>query len=445
MREFLRSTEADRLTELINALGPAKQQVEVRNHTLSPQSFSFSVPKIDQICLELAKFSFLQYKGRTLGDIVKDCQLQILEDCDQEELKRLWEACPPAKYAANKCWPAGTNAPSAHLVLDQALNNERKRGRSQKTCWVDGNTASFSDCLPLLFPEISKFTSPAKGHFCYILDIPADGLPALRLPEGHAEDGKATCLRPNSHIASSGALVDLHIDGGRAGFSALLQDCRKVWFLAPMTDRNGEIFASMKSSSRLLENLSSLEGCVVTMTTSDEVLYLPAGCLHATVTLERGYLTAIGFMTASAVRTAFKTFRVLLKVDEDEHLAEDLSNFCHIIQSALKSKEEQERAAEEWLKFGTTLLVQVRERTHEDFDRKSKRPWGEFAVQRIVATCTDALTNGFRFSCPCGQQYAKTKSKAHFEAHVLHSQRLSDPTWGRDRNVSSRKRRKIAT
>jgi hypothetical protein len=51
----------------------------------------------------------------------------------------------------------------------------------------------------------------------------------------------------------------------------------------------------------------SLKGGIIMKTTSAEAIYLPAGCIHATFTIEGGYLIALDFTTMGSMK-AFSTY-----------------------------------------------------------------------------------------------------------------------------------------
>ena len=61
--------------------------------------------------------------------------------------------------------------------------------------------------------------------------------------------------------------------------------------------------------AKLVRLAPSLEGGMIMKTTSAEAIYLLAGCIHATFTIEGGYLIAIDFTTMNSAK-AFSEYLV---------------------------------------------------------------------------------------------------------------------------------------
>ena len=72
----------------------------------------------------------------------------------------------------------------------------------------------------------------------------------------------------------------------------------KYWLLYPPTEKNLTAIKSIDGQrGKLLRLVHQLEGGVIVETTSSHAILLPAGCAHATFTLQGGYLVTKDFTT----------------------------------------------------------------------------------------------------------------------------------------------------
>lgn len=87
------------------------------------------------------------------------------------------------------------------------------------------------------------------------------------------------------------------------GLSTTIDTCRKLWFIFPPTSHNLELMkAKLSQNAKLLRIGHQLEGGVVCETAGGQAVYLPAGCIHAVLTLEGGFLASLDFTTRESVQ-----------------------------------------------------------------------------------------------------------------------------------------------
>ena len=217
----------------------------------------------------------------------------------------------------------------------------------------------------LIYPEIQKKHGlEPPGDYAVVLNMPSENQPKLDFPLGSDKHEDASRSRQKagartSNYATKGAFVDLHIDGGKEGLSALLANCEKVWLLAPMTPKNSAVYQSAaRVTNRYLHYcLPQLEGWIITTTSLKEVLYIPAGCLHSTITVSAGFLTGIDFVSEGLIVTSYHIIITLLEVDGDDHVQEDLDTFCLAIEHTLfETIMSQQSVMQKWLDFGKHVL-----------------------------------------------------------------------------------------
>ncbi|KAI0143141.1 hypothetical protein GGR57DRAFT_366951 [Xylariaceae sp. FL1272] len=149
---------------------------------------------------------------------------------------------------------------------------------------------------------IWQLQEPDPERTNYAINIPTDTakmiIPA-RLKSTGVPYGKQTTT---TNITPRHTFVDLHIDHGRHGLTALFGPCIKLWALYPPTPHNLSLYSSAVTSSTPFASLSSsLEGGEFCITTSKDTLYLPPGCLHATYTLRGGLTPGFEYTTAECL------------------------------------------------------------------------------------------------------------------------------------------------
>ena len=155
-------------------------------------------------------------------------------------------------------------------------------------------------------------------------------------------------------LGNCSAMVDFHIDGGREGLSALVGGCVKLWLLAPLTPKDCPTFTThAHETRRIYRILPLLEGCLMMVTTSEEVVYLAASCLHANITLKQGFLTGIDFVTCNTIQTCFDSLIVSLDTGNSDHFQRDFDTFLESLSAALETIGTRAQALEVWIAHQT--------------------------------------------------------------------------------------------
>ena len=96
--------------------------------------------------------------------------------------------------------------------------------------------------------------------------------------------------------------TDLHIDNGQDGLSAPLDECVKIWFTYPPTEKNLSMMKKVNGQKgKMIQLAPDLEGGLIFLTTSSEAIYLPAGVIHAVFTKSGGFLVSMDFTTRDSI------------------------------------------------------------------------------------------------------------------------------------------------
>lgn len=94
----------------------------------------------------------------------------------------------------------------------------------------------------------------------------------------------------------------IFLDDGWEAFARPVDGCEKVFFLFPPTVRNLETLAANAQSANILwAVLRQLEGGVIVTLESSHMLYIPAGALHAVVTVTPGFLLNSSYLHSKSV------------------------------------------------------------------------------------------------------------------------------------------------
>lgn len=170
----------------------------------------------------------------------------------------------------------------------------------------------------------------------------------------------------------------------------MIGDCRKIWLLYPPTDNNLTAMKSIDGQrGKLLRLAHQLEGGVLVETTSSNAIFLPAGCVHATFTLQGGYLVTKDFTTEKSLN-AISSFIVY---GLDENLPTEAREICfdwfERCLDVTLSQQHVITAVSAWLKAGKKLASWAS--THRRWRINVRRLWEHH--------CQDSLV-----SCPCELQ-----------------------------------------
>lgn len=92
------------------------------------------------------------------------------------------------------------------------------------------------------------------------------------------------------------------LDDGWEAFARPIDGCEEVFFLFPPTVKNLKTLAANTQSANILwAVLRQLEGGVVVTLESTHMLYIPAGALHAVVTVSPGFLLNSSYLHSKSV------------------------------------------------------------------------------------------------------------------------------------------------
>ena len=352
--------------------------------------------------------------------------LESLEDVN----KLIWEpySLLPQRLGSDKCWK---NRPPSHdemieetmaqLSYSHAHGKQKVRLQSE----INGNAAPPPEAIRYL---LAAGTSCAK-----LWDIPGDneGTFILQCP---LQSRGTSVARRASNWVSKGAIFNFHMDAGMEGLSAVVKPCIKVWFLAPPTPTNLE---TLKRSPELRPE--DYEGCVMTVTTHEEVIYLPAGCIHGTFTFEAGFLTGITFYDEHSIRGVFASFLYALDVDNGGHLETDLRLFCKVFDQALRSESTSKHTARElWEKHGEELKLRTTNQTEADKSRwpKGVHPWG--AISAVLKRNGVAEPKSAQGEQRTGQSTTKESSST-----MNSKRRVAKRDAGKEDNPAGKQKKKV--
>ena len=202
----------------------------------------------------------------------------------------------PRTFPAVECWdeeclPSTSKLIISTLNLIESTKDTEGRPydiyrRSEQAPKVDARLA------------IAQLVEPSEASPVTIigLDILPEG--SFHVPvylsefvEGVDEANQQLILTPKF------AFTDLHLDTSD-GISSPLGNCRKMWLVFPPTAKDLQLMKKADGQRAKLDRIGSqLEVGLTFTTSSTEAIYLPAGCIHAVITLEGGFLVAVDFLT----------------------------------------------------------------------------------------------------------------------------------------------------
>ena len=152
--------------------------------------------------------------------------------------------------------------------------------------------------LRFLLKEIGR-DSKGPSRISSVIQIPLTaGLATLDLPPRFARAilTPDTASSFSANIGFANQVVAFHVDTGHAGLAALTGNCEKIWLVAPPLEHN---IAALRPDNKptFLSVLEKLTKLAVIHQTSDDVLFLPPGLIHATFTVKTGILYGNDFRT----------------------------------------------------------------------------------------------------------------------------------------------------
>uniref|UniRef100_A0A093V791 JmjC domain-containing histone demethylation protein 1 n=1 Tax=Talaromyces marneffei PM1 TaxID=1077442 RepID=A0A093V791_TALMA len=234
------------------------------------------------------------------------CDLYPLGDVPPT-VRSLWQSCTtsvPTLYNSSQCWTV--RIPSARdLVIDALVRAENTRSQPDSeedfrvSCQgeVNGSIDHRIVLAQLIDPD------PVQPIFLTGLRLPSAENYGFRCPydlcavvEPEEECNVQVNMTPKY------SFVDLHIDYGADGLSTLVGECRKIWLLYPPSEANLRAMKTVDSHrAKLSRIMHQLEGGIIAATNASHAIYIPAGCIHATFTLQGGFLITKDFTTSESL------------------------------------------------------------------------------------------------------------------------------------------------
>ncbi|EED14478.1 hypothetical protein TSTA_106880 [Talaromyces stipitatus ATCC 10500] len=347
--------------------------------------------------------------GAAFGGL-KHCTLYPLDDVPPT-VRSLWQSCTtslPTLYNSSQCWTVRTPL-ARELVIDALIKIRSKQIQSASEedfrLNYQGEVNESIDPTIVLAQLVDP--DPCCPAFLTGLRSPSVESCGFRCPYD-----LCTVVEPEEecniqvNMTPKFSFVDLHIDYGADGLSTLVGDCRKIWLLYPPSEANLRAMKMVDSQrAKLMRIMHQLEGGVIVPTTASHAIYIPAGCIHATFTLQGGFLVAKDF-TSSESLTAIASY-LLHKLDQT--LPSEARSVCY---------DWFERCLDVCLSSGkldTALEAWILSQDHLAAWAASHRQW-RINVRRLWE---QHLHNKIFSDCPCGMQERTTVLSHHvFATHL---------------------------
>ncbi|KAI9706538.1 MAG: hypothetical protein M1836_003544 [Candelina mexicana] len=230
-------------------------------------------------------------------------------------------------------------------------------------------------------------------------------------PEFHIPDALRHCLRPNVdkpklqiNITPKYSFVDLHTDRGLDTVCITVDKCQKVWFLWPPTWHNLDEFEQLgRGEGRMVR--CALDDGIIVYTDNTKAIFIPAGWIHATMTLSGGFLAGISFLAAESVMVTAKCLAMDLRLAPDD-FEENCTNYLNGLNVALKARDATIawQAVDSWTYIRPELQKLVDD--HPGALAQAVSIWREFLPR----------SDGWQ-RCPCG--WEGNSFKDHFSQDHL--------------------------
>ncbi|KAH7377251.1 hypothetical protein B0T11DRAFT_29697 [Plectosphaerella cucumerina] len=231
------------------------------------------------------------------------------------EASRAWDALglhPPSVFSAENVWKPPK--PTWTAAFDETAYAFDKSLTVHKSGHLAGSKsmASIWACMKQLTEPDATLTSfitniPWKSIG---LKIPPD-LPVGRSAIMPDEKNMVTC----ANITPQYAFVDLHIDHGKHGLTTVIgidgKAAVKLWALYPPTEKKFAVYKRCLGENDMFHKAQpELELGSFVLTTDDQAIYLPPGCLHSTLTLRGGLTPGIEFMSCECLDVAVRVWDI---------------------------------------------------------------------------------------------------------------------------------------
>ncbi|CAJ2500807.1 Uu.00g036600.m01.CDS01 [Anthostomella pinea] len=264
---------------------------------------------------------------------------------------------PPLLLPVDGCWrirPASREQFLAELLHDFDLDRTvvYKRGSNDRTC------ASSNFCHVL-----TQLEKPDETNTYYAINMKARSV-EIQLPEQLQAKYNISTLSATTttNVTPKFAAADLHVDHGRHGVTGVEGGCVKLWALYPPTDQNlTELEKQYDCACLFLGLQGQLEGGEFCVQTEREVIYLPSGCLHATITLEGGLTPGFEFTSPDCLRATAAMWDITTRGGQSTK--EDSVPLLECIMACLEAgtdtgRDRKERAASMKIEAESVLCTQ---------------------------------------------------------------------------------------
>ncbi|KAF4467512.1 histone demethylation 1 [Fusarium albosuccineum] len=108
-----------------------------------------------------------------------------------------------------------------------------------------------------------------------------------------------------ANVTPEGTVIDLHVDRGYHGITALKYGCIKIWGLYPWTSANKKLWEEhCQSPQRFVALQGKLEEGRFFVQLQTSAMYIPPGCIHMTVTIKGGFVPGMMYITHESLEAA---------------------------------------------------------------------------------------------------------------------------------------------
>ncbi|KAH0563244.1 hypothetical protein GP486_002189 [Trichoglossum hirsutum] len=405
----LRRTQSNRH----GAISPEPPQV-VRSNSAHDLPQGLAATRKQAILGDLHHFRD-QFNAAIVDAICKQ-DLPLLEDIPPSVLA-MWRSSTvgvPRLVSSNSCW----RYPLEDEKLWCAVMSTVKETRTKNEIWCFGQKERGTSPHQVTF----QLLQPNRERPLCLLNLglkKSDFQNSMKLP--HELEGMLTYptyLKPGFaiNITPKWAFVDIHADNGHNGLTSAVL-CEKLWVFYPPTDRNIREFASSTGTQgRLIRVGPKLEGGLLARQRKGQTIFIPAGALHAVLTLDAtaGLVPGITF-------TAWETMRVPLRyakhlaVEQPDHeqLADVLNCYLQHLDEALHSDHNPARASAVSIWISHQELLETVILPNSALRQRAAKIW-----QQFFRANPDYGKGGI---CPCGKDVQGTPFDVHmWESHLLY-------------------------
>lgn len=195
-------------------------------------------------------------------------------------------------------------------------------------------------------------------------------------------------------------------DYGADGISTLVGKCQKIWLLYPPTKCNLRAMLTVDGQrAKLSRIMHQLEGGVLLESTAACAIYIPAGCIHATFTLQGGFLIAEDFTTSKSINAVATYITSELDKSLPAHVGETCFSWFERCLDVCLTHRQFSQAIRAWIEAEGRLAEWAT--SHRQWRVHVRRLWERY------------VHDGIPDNCPCGMQGTGTTLQTHlFSSHL---------------------------